>query len=85
MQIVRTDFFKKNYKKLPLKIQIRFNERLELFLGNPSHPLLKNHALHGDMSGRKAFSITGDYRVIYRIADHGTLVFLNIGTHNQVY
>lgn len=85
MQIVRTKIFKKNFDKLPSKIKMQFNERFLLFLENSSNPLLRNHALHGEMSGRKAFSISGDYRAIYRVVDHETLVFLNIGTHNQVY
>ena len=56
-----------------------------LFLDNPTYPLLNDHALKGDQSGRRSFSITGDIRVIYRKMDESTVLLLDIGSHNQVY
>lgn len=63
----------------------KFDGRLIEFLDNPNNPLLNDHALKGDQSGRRAFSITGDIRVIYRKKNDTTILFLDIGTHNQVY
>lgn len=62
----------------------KFDTRLTLFLDNPRNPLLNDHTLKGDQSGRRSFSITGDIRVIYRKTDD-TIILLDIGTHNQVY
>lgn len=36
------------------------------------------------MAGKRAFWITGDIRVVYRVRGD-TVYFLDIGTHNQVY
>lgn len=66
------------------QIKKRFEERLHMFRQNPANPLLSDHALKGAKLGQRAFSITGDIRVIYVI--HGEVAyFFDIGTHNQVY
>lgn len=62
----------------------RFQERVELFVKDSSNPILKNHVLKGKKSGLKAFSITGDIRVIYFVKDDDAY-FIDIGSHNQVY
>jgi addiction module RelE/StbE family toxin len=67
------------------KLQKKFKERLVLFFNNPNDPLLKNHPLKGDLVGFRAFSITGDVRVIYKVISQKEVRFTDIGTHNQVY
>lgn len=62
----------------------KFEERLELFLKDPANPLLKDHALRGSKANYRAFSLTGDIRVIYERVEDGISLY-NIGTHNQVY
>lgn len=48
---------------------------------------MHDHALIGNMGGYRSFSVTGDYRIIYRIEENGDIVFvfIDIGTHSQVY
>lgn len=79
--------FKKNYKNRikPFKnLDSRFVQRYKLFILNNQNPVLNNHALTGDLKGFRAFSITGDIRVVYFLKDD-TAFFVDIGTHNQVY
>lgn len=76
--------FRKRYKKLDQKRKDSFHHRLELFTQDPDHPLLKDHALSGKLIGHRAFSVTGDIRVVYYIHED-TAYFTDIGTHNQVY
>ncbi len=85
MKIITNRAFDKKFLKLSTKIQVQFSKRVELFKENPANPLLKNHILHGGMSGLKAFSINGDYRVIYARINDDQIILLSIGTHNQVY
>lgn len=87
MKIVFLANYSKHYKKriLPNKfLDKQFEKRLRLFLENPSHPLLKDHSLHGDLRGYRSFSITGDIRVIYYIKNE-TIHFSDIGAQTQVY
>jgi addiction module RelE/StbE family toxin len=85
MKITYTERFKKNFNKLPVEIQNRFSERLEIFIQNPDYPLLRVHPLKGNLAGLRAFSITGDYRAIYFKIHKEAIEFVDIGTHNQVY
>ena len=85
MQILFTEKFKKSFAKLPAKIQNKFKERIDIFIKSPGHPLLKIHPLKGHLAGFRAFSVTGDYRVIFRIVAEDTVKLIDIGTHSQVY
>ena len=51
--------------------------------GERGYPLY-DHSLTGKLSGKRAFSIAGDIRVVY-IELEEVIVFLDIGSHNQVY
>jgi len=79
--------FIKNFKKRignDPKIKRQYKKRLQLFIDNSQHVLLKDHPLSGDRLLLRAFSITGDIRVVY-IELAQRIVFLDVGTHNQVY
>ena len=79
--------FIKSYKRRILHnvlLDKKFQERLKLFINDQTNSTLRDHALKGKKSNCRAFSITGDIRVIYEEAGDGVLL-LNIGTHNQVY
>ena len=62
----------------------KFKERLKLFIEDKSNSVLKDHSLKGRKSKYRAFSITGDIRVVYENISRGILLH-DIGTHNQVY
>ncbi len=77
--------FKKRYQKIPAHIRDRFDERLQLFEDNSSHPLLDNHALQGDRAGQWSINITGDWRAIYEFQDLERIIFVDIDTHSNLY
>lgn len=79
--------FVKSYEKRILhnaSLDRKFKERLKLFIEDSQTSILKDHALKGAKIKYRAFSITGDVRVIYEKVNNGILL-LDIGTHNQVY
>lgn len=77
--------FKRDYKRMPVRIRELFKERLALFREQPFHPLLKNHPLQRELKDYWAFSVTGDIRVIYEYLDKNNIALIRIGSHNQVY
>lgn len=88
MKIKRTKTFTKTFEKCPKNIQNKVVERLELFLGNPTSPLLSIHQLKGAFAGIKTLNVTGDYRIWFMYEqDTGEviLLLLNVGTHSQLY
>lgn len=66
------------------KLQVQYKVRLEMFVAGHRGKPLNDHPLGGNLIGRRAFSITGDIRVVY-IETAKKFIFLDIGTHNQVY
>jgi len=86
-QIKRDKTFEKHFKQriVPNKKLVKlFKQRLELFIkGELGYPLY-DHALTAKLSGKRAFSVAGDIRVVY-IELEDFIVFLDIGSHNQVY
>lgn len=87
MKIHFTKDFKKAYQKRiqsNANLNKRFEDRYDLFESDPTNPILKDHELTGKLQGHRAFSVTGDVRVVYYIFK-ATCYFIDIGTHNQVY
>ena len=78
--------FKKSYQKLSAKQQQKVDESLMLFEQNPFFSSLKNHALRGRYKGLRALSAGGDLRIVFREKEkYLEVVFLQVGSHNQVY
>lgn len=85
--IYKHKIFAKNYKKRILKnkaLNKQFEQRLELFVLGVRGGPLNDHALKGKLAGHRAFSISGNLRVVYRETDVDYR-FVDVGTHNQVY
>lgn len=85
MNISFSKKFKKRFKKLPKKARDRFGETLDVFIDNPTSQTLRAHPLKGNLVGYRAFSISDDYRVIYKIINSNSIKLVDIGTHAQVY
>ena len=88
MKIVLTDQYKKNFKKRILRnspLVTKYKERVMLFIQDVYNPLLHTHILKGKMREYRSFSITGDVRVIYIQQNKTITLFIDIGTHAQVY
>ena len=77
--------FKKQYKKLPQKFQLQFDERLNLFLTDSIDPRLRIHPLKGKYAGYWSMNINGDIRALYIIQDETLIIFALIGSHSELY
>lgn len=77
--------FKKQYKKLPLRFQKQFDERLQLFLLDPTSPLLRVHPLKGNYAGYWSMSVNGDIRALYIMQGQTIIIFALIGSHSELY
>jgi addiction module RelE/StbE family toxin len=77
--------FKKQYKKLPQKIQEQFDEKIALFAVDPTLPVLKVHPLKGNFKGYWSMNVNGDVRALYIMDGDSIIIFGLIGTHSQLY
>lgn len=85
--IRRNKQFEKHFKKRIAgreKLDSQFTARLASFIAGERGRPLDDHPLTGAMAGKRAFSITGDIRVIY-VETEDEIIFLDVGTHAQVY
>ncbi len=85
--ILTNKTFTKHYKLRVApnwKLRRQFAKRLSQFTEDRQQALLFDHALTGLLHGKRAFSISGDIRVIY-IESNEDIILLDIGTHAQVY
>jgi addiction module RelE/StbE family toxin len=64
-----------------------FWKAVELFVANPFHAPLKTHKLSGNLKGLWSFSIGYDLRVVFYFTKDKPqkAVFVDIGTHDEVY
>ena len=72
--------FKKNYNKLPKKIQKAFDQKLQLFLQDMAHPSLRVKRIQGTKTLWEG-SVTMKYRFTFQFPKN-TLIFRTIGTHD---
>ncbi len=90
MEVSFSSSFKKSAKK-----KFRANPELEdefwvcvqMFIKNPFDPALKTHKLSGKLRLLWSFSIDFENRVVFYFTDQNPkqAVFVDIGTHGEVY
>lgn len=77
--------FLKAYINQPKKIQKKFKEKRNLFIKDMFHPLLGNHSLSGEYKGCRSINVTGNIRAIFYVKSNGGVVFINMGSHSELY
>ena len=88
MNYRHTDFtkrFAKQFTKLGPRQKENFYKKLELWQNNPHDKSLRDHPLKGRYVGYRSIDIAPDLRAIYHSKSDGTIVFVLIGTHSQLY
>lgn len=85
MEVELSSRFLKRARLLSNKEKQRLSERTEWFRKNPNDPRLKAHALTGKLKGMYSFSITHGKRVTYVLIDDFTALFIDAGSHEDVY
>ena len=89
MEVSFSDSFKKVFRKRvkSTEIEKEFWNRLELFINDPFDSKLKTHKLSGKLRSLWSFSIEYDLWVVFYFTNDKTkkAVFVDIGTHDEVY
>ena len=68
-----------------LALETRFWERLETFQNNPFDQSLRTHKLSGRLKDLWSFTIGYDLRVVFSFVEGDRALFVDIGTHEEVY
>lgn len=88
MQVSFSSTFKRAFKKLikgQANLEVRFLEKLQQFIEDPFDESLRTHKLSGKLDGYWSFSVAYDVRVLFYFTDEEKAVFVDIGSHDDVY
>lgn len=75
-------------KKVNIRVQKRFKERIAIFIKDPFNPQLNNHLLKDEWDGYRSIDLTNDWRAIYEELKEGEDMvgyFIAIGIHKDLY
>ena len=87
-EIVLSSQFRKAFKRKIRGNKIleqRFRDRADIFQSDPFDQRLKTHRLADQLQGLWSFSIDYDARVIFSFVESNRALFVDIGTHDEVY
>ncbi|PSB00515.1 type II toxin-antitoxin system RelE/ParE family toxin [Merismopedia glauca] len=88
MEVSFSSRFKRAFKKRiegNRDIENRFWQKLEQFTVDPFDLRLKTHKLSGKLQEFWSFSLGYDERILFFFTDDGKAVFVDIGSHDEVY
>ncbi len=78
--------FSASLRKLEAADKTAVIHAVELFQENPFDPSLRNHALTGKMSGKRAIVVEHDLRIIFtERSNYRDVTLLNVGGHAEVF
>jgi addiction module RelE/StbE family toxin len=77
--------FIKTYRLVNKKMQSKIDERLMVFAEESFAEILNNHSLRGNYNGYRSIDITGDYRALYKEHSQGSVIFVKLGRHAELY
>lgn len=80
MNIIRTDPFKKDFKRLPKEIKRKTERSLRFLIENIQHPSLRVKKMEGVRDIWEA-SVTIQYRFTFEIREND-IILRRIGTHD---
>lgn len=86
-------------KKAGVRIRNSVDDKIEIFLGDPTDPGLDNHELEREWKGLRSIDITSDWRAIYeykqslfsrrfenkQVGEEIVAYFVAPGTHKELY
>mgnify|MGYP001592039647 CR=1 FL=1 len=85
MEVGVTSYFTKRSKKLSAKESALLDQKTTIFQNNPRDVRLKTHQLSGKLREYMAFSLTRRKRVKFILVESNRALFVDVGTHDEVY
>ena len=85
IEVLITEEFEKQYRKLPLSIQKKAEKKEQIFRQNPFYPSLCAEKLEPKSKEAWSFRIDREYRILFRYLNSNKVIFLACGHHNWIY
>ena len=77
--------FQKRFKKQTAAIKEIAREQEKIFLKDPYHPRLGTHKLKGKNQEHWAYWVTREIRIKFLFITSEIVMYVDIGTHDEVY
>ena len=88
IEVAFSSSFKRAYKRNiggDAQRKKRFLSKLSIFIKDPFDPQLRTHKLSGKLSDLWSFSVEYDLRIVFYFSGESEAVFVDIGSHDDVY
>jgi len=85
MEIRVTSLFERHFKKLPQEVQRKAEKKDVIFRNNPFDRKLGTHKLHGGKKEEWSYWVDYSYRVTFIFLTSHSVLYTDIGTHDDVY
>lgn len=85
VNIFTSSYFDRSYKKLPEAIKLKAEAKEKIFAKNPFHAILRTHKLHGKDKEHWAYWVDNKYRIKFLFLNGNKVLYLDVGTHEEVY
>ncbi len=85
MEVYPSSKFRRSFKKLSRLIQERAIARDLVFRADIFDPRLQTHKLQGGKREEWAYSVDYSYRVKFIFFGGDAVVYIDIGTHSEIY
>ena len=85
MKIITDKRYDRLFSELTREHKSLTKEVLELFEIDHFHPSLRNHPLDPPLEKYRSISLDDDLRILFRMIDPDTALFLKIGSHGTIY
>lgn len=82
MKILETERFRKSYKLLDAQVKKKAKKQFAIFLKNLFHPSLNTEKLIPKQKNIWSFRVDKKFRVIFTFKGKGTILLLDIGSHD---
>jgi addiction module RelE/StbE family toxin len=77
--------FDEQFSRLSNEQKRHVRDAIELFIGDPMHPSLRNHPLKNEWERYRSITADTDIRLHYRFLKKDGALFVAVGSHDQLY
>ena len=88
MEVSFSSAFKRAFKKRIKgneNLESKFWQKLEKFTSDPYDPSLRTHKLSGKLKDLWSFTVDYDVRVLFYLTEDNKAIFVDFGSHDEVY
>jgi len=85
IEVLVTNEFEKQYRRLPELIKLKAKKQERFFCENPFYPALHTEKIEPKSKQVWTIRVDKSYRIAFRFIDSKSVLFLAVGSHDWIY